>query len=236
MGVFCLLETWRRSGMCQDSPLTSKPWESFKFSPDPPHVEGKRGCRQRPIQTGIQGRGDTKREVGIQQSACFPPLVLRKPIAALSFAGNQMTILLVIFKDYLQIDLQLVMPASSQCRPCRLVASSRRQVDLPFNLAGDAIGQRSCHHGVRSQPSSPSHYSHHMSRNIPCPPCVPIAHQTAAGFGSSSQMLSAGENGHHVQWLDQKDLQAEQQISIGNQSHKYLGKQMSQSKSFSFIQ
>lgn len=32
--------------MCKDPPLTSKPWENFKFRPDPPHVEGKRGCRQ----------------------------------------------------------------------------------------------------------------------------------------------------------------------------------------------
>lgn len=27
-GLFCLLETWRSPGMCQDSPLTSEPWDT----------------------------------------------------------------------------------------------------------------------------------------------------------------------------------------------------------------
>jgi len=49
-------------------------------------------------------------------------------------------------------------------------------------------------------------------------------------------MLSAGESGHQVQWLDEEALQAEQQISVENQNKKLLGKQMSQSKSFSFVQ
>lgn len=32
--------------MCQDPSLTSKPWEDITFGPDPPYMEGKRGCEQ----------------------------------------------------------------------------------------------------------------------------------------------------------------------------------------------
>lgn len=32
--------------MCQDSSLTSKPWEHITFGPDLPYMEGKRGCKR----------------------------------------------------------------------------------------------------------------------------------------------------------------------------------------------
>lgn len=35
-----------RSDMCQDPSLTSKPWESITFGPDPPYMGDKRGCEQ----------------------------------------------------------------------------------------------------------------------------------------------------------------------------------------------
>lgn len=44
---------------------------------------------QRPIQTGMQGRGDTKREAGIQQLCVLLLLVLHKTITAWSFTGKK---------------------------------------------------------------------------------------------------------------------------------------------------
>lgn len=32
--------------MCQDPSLTARPWEDITFGPDPPYMEGKRGCEQ----------------------------------------------------------------------------------------------------------------------------------------------------------------------------------------------